>query len=656
MPRRIGLGVAAGGRPASRKKPSPTAALTTPSPTPPQPEDVLQDFGWDADVDHGLLNRRRKSIHIMIRGRATGSCTKDDWLRPYWLGTSLFFTLFAFWLLDSLKDPVFASLVDGNLDYHQPPAKVCSVLTTLVLVCFLEFLANARKQQQADDDEALQRQQQKALDAGGRWNRMDLVDDPRSTKELELEDYHQHKKLDHSHPPGDKVSVDVFAYIGIPYCLLFLLIAGLIQQYAYYKASHETKQVKGFDGWYILGYVLYASIESFGSLAVAAFWSYTNSTLSLDDAERFYGPIVAVAQLGAIGGSTLVATSLWSPPTLFIVASLLLLLQILVMRAYDLRFKPTSLLANEGDDGDASITTWIDENVTMTKPFWSGVYLILRHNYVLLICGVSCLYEVSLTCLDYQMKLLGWQRFEQTEHDKDAMSFSQFMGHYGQVVNLTSLLLSSLVFPFLIRRFGLRITLRLFPTLLLLATIVTYGAIPGNLTVLFFSMSLLKAMTYSIHDPSKEILYLPTSNGVKLRAKFWIDVVGCRISKAIGSGINKYAGSVDRSVRVGTIPSVLTAAALWFTCYLVGIEFDRLLATGEIVGLDETKELEAESYMNLPQTEDEDSVIEFYGPKGDSEADTSLGFHRDPADDPNQVPPEATTTPAPTVTVEMTTL
>jgi hypothetical protein len=43
--------------------------------------------------------------------------------RPYWLGAGLFLVLFAFLLLDSLKDPV-GILVGGNLEKHQPPAKL----------------------------------------------------------------------------------------------------------------------------------------------------------------------------------------------------------------------------------------------------------------------------------------------------------------------------------------------------------------------------------------------------------------------------------------------------------------------------------------------------------------------------------------------------
>jgi AAA family ATP:ADP antiporter len=215
------------------------------------------------------------------------------------------------------------------------------------------------------------------------------------------------------------------------------------------------------------------------------------------------------------------------------------------------------------------------------------------------------------------MKLLGWARFELTEHVD--MSFSQFMGHYGQVVNMTSLLFSSVLFPWLIRKYGLRVTLRLFPTLLFLVTLVTYGAIPGNLTVLFLSMSFLKAMTYSIHDPSKEILYIPTSNAVKFRAKFWIDVVGARISKAIGSGINTYAGSVDRSIRVSTVPSLLTAAGLWLICYYAGIEFDRLLVTGKIVGLEQPDE--SGTYMDVPNDDDDD----------DPSPEAEISFDRDAA-------------------------
>jgi TLC ATP/ADP transporter len=116
---------------------------------------------------------------------------------------------------------------------------------------------------------------------------------------------------------------------------------------------------------------------------------------------------------------------------------------------------------------------------------------------------------------------------------------------------------------------------------------VAFGALPGNLTVLFFSMSILKAMTYSIHDPSKEILYIPTSNAIKFKSKFWIDVVGARFAKAIGSSINAHAGSVDRSIRVASAPSLVTAAGLWYVCFRVGRQFEHLVQNQYVVGRDD---------------------------------------------------------------------
>jgi ATP/ADP translocase len=576
----------------------------------------------DAPMNQGLLSKRRKKMTHF----ASSSQRKNEWMRPYWLGSGLCLLLFAFWLLDSLKDPLFGRLVHGNLDKHQPPAKLCSVFCTLLLVCGMEYLANLRQKQRLANFQVgggggggggVVQTQEQILDPGGDWNRMSVVErnTNRQTAAAALD---------------DTVSIGIFFQIGIPYSIFFCILAYFVTRFQdieaerrrpaleYDGGGEEQLHEDTMDKWYILAYALYATIESFGSIAVATFWSYANSTLALGDAERYYGPIVAIAQIGAIGGSTMVASDHWEPPALLVAVSLTIVLQVLLMWVYDRRFPPTSELvvdnttkninsnsnsnSNINDDDAATILTWQDDNATLTKPFWSGLYLIFRHYYVLLILGVSCLYEISLTCLDYQMKLLGWERFQEQDagesssssssfnSDDNNMSFSQFMGHYGQAVNMISLFFSAFIFPWLIRRYGLRVTLRLFPTLLLVVTMVAYVALPGNLAVLFISLSVLKAMTYSVHDPAKEILYIPTSNAVKFRAKFWIDVVGERISKAVGSGFNTFAGSVDRSVQIGGIPSLLSASGLWVVCFYAGKEFDRLLSTGKIVGVDQSRD------------------------------------------------------------------
>jgi len=242
--------------------------------------------------------------------------------------------------------------------------------------------------------------------------------------------------------------------------------------------------------------------------------------------------------------------------------------------------------------------------------------LIWKYKYVLMILGVSCLYEISLTFLDYQMKILGWNRFSSS--GENTTTFAKFMGRYGQWTNIMSLLFSSILFPFLMKRFGLRWTLRLFPTCLIAAIVLTCMVLPQQLMVLFASLSFLKAMTFSIHDPAKEILYLPTCKPIQYRAKFWIDVVGARIAKAMGSALNQYNAhyyNTHTTTTATCFPSILTAIGLYVVCHQVGIVFEDLIETGQIIGQDEEEEDEfirdsRDWISTLGDPDDDDSISE----------------------------------------------
>jgi hypothetical protein len=126
---------------------------------------------------------------------------------------------------------------------------------------------------------------------------------------------------------------------------------------------------------------------------------------------------------------------------------------------------------------------------------------------------------------------------------------------------------------------------------------------------------------------------MPTSDVAKFKAKFWIDAVGQRIAKAIGSAINNYAGSVERIIKYGSLPSIVTALILWLACYQVGILFDGLIENGDVVGLDdlglECNELEMRKGVgddassddcDLLRDPDEDVVMTKFGMTNRTEA------------------------------------
>ena len=356
---------------------------------PMRPLQELDDDGDDRDYadNVGLLSKKRIRF-----ARDMSGVRPYNWLRPYWLGVGLFLVLFPFWLLDSLKDPILSALTDNNLERHQPPAKLFSVCTTLGLVCFLEYFAHEKKRQKRLQ---IIRSHQEVLDDGGHWNRM-AVEPDADKGESE-----------------DAVPSSIFALIGLPYCLAFGIMAYLLQfnpNVALNEGPTVTFATNPQRLWGTLGYFMFAAIESYGSLSVAAFWSYTNSTLSLEDAESFYGPIIAIAQIGAAFGSTMVTIRVWSNITLVVLACMIILLHILVMTTYHQRFPPSNQQITQVED----LPRKVDNEPTL----WSGVYLILKHNYVLLIFGASSLYEISLTCLNYQMTTLGWRQTEESaEHD-----------------------------------------------------------------------------------------------------------------------------------------------------------------------------------------------------------------------------------------------
>lgn len=66
---------------------------------------------------------------------------------------------------------------------------------------------------------------------------------------------------------------------------------------------------------------------------------------------------------------------------------------------------------------------------------------------------------------------------------------------------------------YVVRTLGLPATLRIFPCLLIVASIAAF--LYPYLGVLFFFVSILKALSYALNEPCKEMLYIPTSDTIR---------------------------------------------------------------------------------------------------------------------------------------------
>ena len=131
----------------------------------------------------------------------------------------------------------------------------------------------------------------------------------------------------------------------------------------------------------------------------------------------------------------------------------------------------------------------------------------------------------------------------------------------------------------------------IFPALLFIGVIVTN--LLSSLWVLFVTVSIIKAMIFSFHDPVKELLYIPTSEAIKFKAKAWIDVFGARSAKALGSFIC-YAsfGNANALRTIGEIPCILASVTVLVVAFLAGSEFQRLVDNGIVISAEGESEMD----------------------------------------------------------------
>jgi len=362
----------------------------------------------------------------------------------------------------------------------------------------------------------------------------------------------------------------------------------------------------------LLGWINYCAIESFGSIMVSLFWSFTNSNVSVTTAKSSYGFVVATAQIGSMLGPLVVsqfAEKVGIPMCYFFGALCMLLLQ-----------------------GTMAIYVWIygagkEEKISPEKKkkksgVMEGLWLCWEHKYIMGLMIISCFFMVQVTIVDYTMKVLArnhfagkypclpnmtcWDSLTNSSvglSDDAVASFAKFLGIFGLCTNMLSFFLSLLGTSAVIRTLGLNATLVLFPILCLFAILIVW--VVPTLNVVFASMMLLKAFTYSLNNPTKEILYQPTSSAVKYKAKSWIDVFGARGAKALGSVFtNAFSDSLPKLVNGGSLVSIVIGIYLVFNARYMGKTFDEYIDSGRVVG--EDSDVPETKFVELAQNQNQD--------------------------------------------------
>lgn len=343
-----------------------------------------------------------------------------------------------------------------------------------------------------------------------------------------------------------------------------------------YGPEFLGKNILGLVGW-----GSYFSIESFGSILVALFWSFTVSVTATDAAKKGFPFIIAGAQFGSIIGSGLnvfaQAIGIWQ---LFLLATIMVGIVMLLIRTF------ITVIPEEDRIGDKKAAATEKKKEGFFEGFTSGITLLLTRKYLFGVLILSTFYEVVGTIVDYQMKAQAslLPQFATPE------GFAAFMGTFGVCVNSLSLGMALLGTSYIMKRYGLRFCLLLYPTVLGAAVIALYlyfnsGPSPWNLLMATFGVMILaKGLSYAVNNPAKEMMYIPTSKDAKFKSKGWVDMFGTRTAKMGGSQVNNmFKHNLTDLMMYGTFIA-LGLVGIWLAVAVyVGNKNKQLVESGEIV-------------------------------------------------------------------------
>ena len=325
----------------------------------------------------------------------------------------------------------------------------------------------------------------------------------------------------------------------------------------------------------ILGCTIYLATESFGSLVVALFWSFTASSSKTDEAKRGFPLIVAAAQVGAVCGSALLLVKI--PVSTLYSLAFVFMFGIMYTIYYLIKTTPKEHMVS-------------DKVEKKSKPdFFAGIRLLLTRPYLMGILVVSTFYEIAKTVVDYQMK-------SQASLIYDEVGFQWFQGIYGIASNGLGFFIAILGLEYVMKRFGLRVCLLIYPVLFSISLIALYafyvtGPTPfALLWATFAAMCVVAATSYAVNNPTKEMMYIPTSKDAKFKAKGIVDMLGGRAAKMGGSTITSSlnvphnpVASIANLMAYGTLIS-LGVIGLWIIAAIyVGNKNAELTKNNQII-------------------------------------------------------------------------
>jgi AAA family ATP:ADP antiporter len=380
--------------------------------------------------------------------------------------------------------------------------------------------------------------------------------------------------------------VDRFARHRIFYALSFLYAAGAVF-FAFALMNPDIGLLNADASPYrLLGWAYYLYVESFGSLLPVLFWAFAADTSSPDSAKRGFPFIAFVAQFGVWFGCAInagrfgdfkITTTLVYSSIAMIMIALMVYIFMQVVSADQLK-SYSGGTSNEKSKKSAGLSEAL--KLVLSEPYLMGIFFSI------------VIYEVINTLFDFKFKALVGetvQRYiiennisaEDIGAVKTAM-FNQWTGSTGEWMAILGIITYIFGLGKLAQKISFTFSLLILPILIAIVAIIL--GVFSSLMIASFAVIVTKGINYTLYQPLKEQLYIPTSKEAKWKSKTLVDMFGSRGSKASGSAINIlkiYTPSVFSMIFLG---SSLVLCFVWFLIsFYLGKTYEKAVSKNETV-------------------------------------------------------------------------
>jgi AAA family ATP:ADP antiporter len=331
-------------------------------------------------------------------------------------------------------------------------------------------------------------------------------------------------------------------------------------------------------GWVPVVFWVWANI--FAIVLVTQFWFLVNDVFNPREAKRLIGFIGSGAQLGAILGGLLAGTLAKGAPQLLLpLAAAMLGMGILVVSTV---FRRQRKRTEEGG-GAAKAEVPRSGKVGFRDAFQTT----RQSRYLMFLAGIMMVTLIVSTLIDWQFNSVVDSAVMGSNREG---SLTSFFGYFNAGTMAFAFLFQLLLTSPLIRAFGIRLTLLLYPLILFLGAggigaAALVGLVPLVPAILIKASD--KSLAYSLNQSVRELLYIPISREQKYKSKIFIDMFLNRFAKGLGAVIlmvllffvrkGSGAGGAEGAIQYISL-IVLTLIGVWIFLNLrIGREYTNVI-------------------------------------------------------------------------------